>query len=73
MVGINALQITSQMPTNGPDVSVIRGAASTVTGYKMAYHSESLSHPEIQHTNLANTLPLLKYRGVKRLLEFDYH
>ena len=40
----------------------------------MAYRNEMFSStiPEIQRTNLANTVLLLKSLGVKNLLEFDF-
>lgn len=41
---------------------------------EMAYRNELFSNtiPEIQRTNLANTVLLLKSLGVKNLLEFDF-
>ncbi|PCH33035.1 pre-mRNA splicing factor [Wolfiporia cocos MD-104 SS10] len=41
---------------------------------EMAYRNEMFSNniPEIQRTNLANTVLLLKSLGVKNLLEFDF-
>ena len=40
----------------------------------MAYRNEMFENniPEIQRTNLANTVLLLKSLGVKNLLEFDF-
>jgi pre-mRNA-splicing factor ATP-dependent RNA helicase DHX38/PRP16 len=40
----------------------------------MAYRNELFENniPEIQRTNLANTVLLLKSLGVKNLLEFDF-
>jgi HrpA-like RNA helicase len=40
----------------------------------MAYRNEMFAStiPEIQRTNLANTVLLLKSLGVKNLLEFDF-
>jgi HrpA-like RNA helicase len=40
----------------------------------MAYRNEMFANqiPEIQRTNLANTVLLLKFLGVKNLLEFDF-
>lgn len=40
----------------------------------MAYRNEMFEStiPEIQRTNLANTVLLLKSLGVKNLLEFDF-
>ena len=40
----------------------------------MAYRNEMFDStiPEIQRTNLANTVLLLKSLGVKNLLEFDF-
>lgn len=40
----------------------------------MAYRNEMFASqiPEIQRTNLANTVLLLKFLGVKNLLEFDF-
>lgn len=40
----------------------------------MAYRNEMFPNtiPEIQRTNLANTVLLLKFLGVKNLLEFDF-
>ena len=41
---------------------------------EMAYRNELFENtiPEIQRTNLANTVLLLKSLGVKNLLEFDF-
>jgi hypothetical protein len=41
---------------------------------EMAYRNELFAStiPEIQRTNLANTVLLLKSLGVKNLLEFDF-
>jgi hypothetical protein len=41
---------------------------------EMAYRNELFPNtiPEIQRTNLANTVLLLKSLGVKNLLEFDF-
>jgi pre-mRNA-splicing factor ATP-dependent RNA helicase DHX38/PRP16 len=41
---------------------------------EMAYRNEMFENtiPEIQRTNLANTVLLLKSLGVKNLLEFDF-
>jgi pre-mRNA-splicing factor ATP-dependent RNA helicase DHX38/PRP16 len=41
---------------------------------EMAYRNEMFANqiPEIQRTNLANTVLLLKFLGVKNLLEFDF-
>lgn len=41
---------------------------------EMAYRNEMFPNniPEIQRTNLANTVLLLKFLGVKNLLEFDF-
>lgn len=41
---------------------------------EMAYRNEMFTNniPEIQRTNLANTVLLLKFLGVKNLLEFDF-
>lgn len=41
---------------------------------EMAYRNEMFPNniPEIQRTNLANTVLLLKSLGVKNLLEFDF-
>ena len=41
---------------------------------EMAYRNEMFANniPEIQRTNLANTVLLLKSLGVKNLLEFDF-
>ena len=40
----------------------------------MAFRNEMFANniPEIQRTNLANTVLLLKSLGVKNLLEFDF-
>ncbi|GLB36636.1 putative helicase associated domain (HA2) Add an annotation [Lyophyllum shimeji] len=77
-VGMDALQIT---PISQANASQRTGRAGrTGSGYcyrmytEMAYRNELFENtiPEIQRTNLANTVLLLKSLGVKNLLEFDF-
>uniref|UniRef100_A0A0W0F2G2 Pre-mRNA-splicing factor ATP-dependent RNA helicase PRP16 n=1 Tax=Moniliophthora roreri TaxID=221103 RepID=A0A0W0F2G2_MONRR len=77
-VGMDALQIT---PISQANAGQRTGRAGrTGSGYcyrlytEMAYRNEMFENtiPEIQRTNLANTVLLLKSLGVKNLLEFDF-
>ncbi|KAF8497258.1 putative PRP16-RNA-dependent ATPase [Russula emetica] len=77
-VGMDALQIT---PISQANANQRTGRAGrTGSGYcyrlytEMAYRNELFENtiPEIQRTNLANTVLLLKSLGVKNLLEFDF-
>ncbi|KAF8139755.1 pre-mRNA splicing factor [Boletus edulis] len=77
-VGMDALQIT---PVSQANANQRTGRAGrTGNGYcyrlytEMAYRNEMFPStiPEIQRTNLANTVLLLKSLGVKNLLEFDF-
>ncbi|KAG6373112.1 pre-mRNA splicing factor [Boletus reticuloceps] len=77
-VGMDALQIT---PVSQANANQRTGRAGrTGNGYcyrlytEMAYRNEMFPNtiPEIQRTNLANTVLLLKSLGVKNLLEFDF-
>ncbi|TFY71222.1 hypothetical protein EVG20_g1786 [Dentipellis fragilis] len=77
-VGMDALQIT---PISQANANQRTGRAGrTGNGYcyrlytEMAYRNELFPNtiPEIQRTNLANTVLLLKSLGVKNLLEFDF-
>jgi hypothetical protein len=58
--------------TFSSDVSLYRFCYRLYT--EMAYRNELFANtiPEIQRTNLANTVLLLKSLGVKNLLEFDF-
>ncbi|KIK91836.1 hypothetical protein PAXRUDRAFT_148626 [Paxillus rubicundulus Ve08.2h10] len=77
-VGMDSLQIT---PVSQANANQRTGRAGrTGSGYcyrlytEMAYRNEMFANtiPEIQRTNLANTVLLLKSLGVKNLLEFDF-
>jgi len=77
-VGMDALQIT---PISQANANQRTGRAGrTGSGYcyrlytEMAYRNDLFENtiPEIQRTNLANTVLLLKSLGVKNLLEFDF-
>ncbi|KAI0320136.1 putative PRP16-RNA-dependent ATPase [Amylostereum chailletii] len=77
-VGMDALQIT---PISQANANQRTGRAGrTGSGFchrlytEMAYRNELFENtiPEIQRTNLANTVLLLKSLGVKNLLEFDF-
>ncbi|KAG5730297.1 Pre-mRNA-splicing factor ATP-dependent RNA helicase PRP16 [Termitomyces sp. T112] len=77
-LGMDALQIT---PISQANANQRTGRAGrTGSGYcyrmytEMAYRNELFENtiPEIQRTNLANTVLLLKSLGVKNLLEFDF-
>lgn len=60
-----------------PDCAMLNGSFNRFC-YRlyteMAYRNEMFENniPEIQRTNLANTVLLLKSLGVKNLLEFDF-
>lgn len=77
-VGMDSLQIT---PVSQANANQRTGRAGrTGSGYcyrlytEMAYRNDMFPNtiPEIQRTNLANTVLLLKSLGVKNLLEFDF-
>ncbi|KIL71099.1 hypothetical protein M378DRAFT_6935 [Amanita muscaria Koide BX008] len=77
-VGMDALQIT---PISQANANQRTGRAGrTGSGYcyrlytEMAFRNEMFEStiPEIQRTNLANTVLLLKSLSVKNLLEFDF-
>ncbi|KAF5314021.1 hypothetical protein D9611_006970 [Ephemerocybe angulata] len=77
-VGMDALQITPISQANARQRT--GRAGRTGSGYcyrlytEMAFRNELFENtiPEIQRTNLANTVLLLKSLGVKNLLEFDF-
>ncbi|KAK7688261.1 Pre-mRNA-splicing factor ATP-dependent RNA helicase PRP16 [Cerrena zonata] len=77
-VGMDALQITPISQANANQRSGRAGRTGSGFSYRlyteMAYRNEMFPNniPEIQRTNLANTVLLLKSLGVKNLLEFDF-
>jgi len=77
-VGMDSLQITPISQANANQRSGRAGRTGAGTAYRlyteMAYRNELFANtiPEIQRTNLANTVLLLKSLGVKNLLEFDF-
>ncbi|SPO39047.1 probable PRP16 - RNA-dependent ATPase [Pseudozyma flocculosa] len=77
-VGMDSLQITPISQANANQRSGRAGRTGSGTAYRlyteMAYRNELFANtiPEIQRTNLANTVLLLKSLGVKDLLEFDF-
>ncbi|KAJ3499894.1 hypothetical protein NLJ89_g10030 [Agrocybe chaxingu] len=77
-VGMDALQITPISQANANQRSGRAGRTGSGFCYRlyteMAYRNELFENtiPEIQRTNLANTVLLLKSLGVKNLLEFDF-
>ncbi|KDN53494.1 P-loop containing nucleoside triphosphate hydrolase protein [Tilletiaria anomala UBC 951] len=77
-VGMDSLQITPISQANANQRSGRAGRTGAGTAYRlyteMAFRNELFPNniPEIQRTNLANTVLLLKSLGVKNLLEFDF-
>jgi pre-mRNA-splicing factor ATP-dependent RNA helicase DHX38/PRP16 len=77
-VGMDALQITPISQANAGQRSGRAGRTGPGFCYRLytetAYVNEMFSSniPEIQRTNLANTVLLLKTLNVKNLLEFDF-
>ncbi|WVO13862.1 hypothetical protein L204_101485 [Cryptococcus depauperatus] len=77
-VGMDALQITPISQANCGQRSGRAGRTGPGFCYRLytenAYLNELFPNniPEIQRTNLANTVLLLKSLGVKNLLEFDF-
>ncbi|KAJ7102564.1 pre-mRNA splicing factor [Mycena belliarum] len=77
-VGMDALQITPISQANANQRTGRAGRTGNGFCYRlyteMAYRNELFEStiPEIQRTNLANTVLLLKGLGVKNLLEFDF-
>lgn len=77
-VGMDSLQITPISQANANQR--LGRAGRTGSGFcyrlytEMAYRNDMFPNtiPEIQRTNLANTVLLLKSLGVKNLLEFDF-
>ncbi|KAG8907474.1 DEAH-box RNA helicase prp16 [Tulasnella sp. 403] len=77
-VGMDALQITPISQANANQRTGRAGRTGSGFCYRLytepAYRNELFANtiPEIQRTNLANTVLLLKSLGVKNLLEFDF-
>ncbi|KAG8768899.1 DEAH-box RNA helicase prp16, partial [Ceratobasidium sp. 428] len=77
-VGMDALQITPVSQANASQRTGRAGRTGAGFCYRlfteMAFRNEMFPNtiPEIQRTNLANTVLLLKSLGVKNLLEFDF-
>ncbi|KAJ7773015.1 P-loop containing nucleoside triphosphate hydrolase protein [Mycena metata] len=77
-VGMDALQITPISQANANQRTGRAGRTGNGFCYRMytemAFRNELFEStiPEIQRTNLANTVLLLKGLGVKNLLEFDF-
>ncbi|GJJ13850.1 hypothetical protein Clacol_008107 [Clathrus columnatus] len=77
-VGMDALQITPISQANASQRTGRAGRTGNGFCYRlyteMAFRNELFPNtiPEIQRTNLANTVLLLKSLGVKNLLEFDF-
>ncbi|KAF9560184.1 pre-mRNA splicing factor [Agrocybe pediades] len=77
-VGMDALQITPISQANANQRTGRAGRTGSGFCYRlyteMAFRNEFFENtiPEIQRTNLANTVLLLKSLGVKNLLEFDF-
>ncbi|EPS93567.1 hypothetical protein FOMPIDRAFT_156786 [Fomitopsis schrenkii] len=77
-VGMDALQITPISQANATQRTGRAGRTGSGFCYRlyteMAFRNEMFVNtiPEIQRTNLANTVLLLKSLGVKNLLEFDF-
>ncbi|KAA1096237.1 DEAH-box RNA helicase prp16 [Puccinia graminis f. sp. tritici] len=77
-VGMDALQITPISQANANQRSGRAGRTGSGTCYRLyteqAFRDELFPStiPEIQRTNLANTVLLLKSLGVKNLLEFNF-
>ncbi|CAO3619118.1 unnamed protein product [Cunninghamella echinulata] len=77
-IGMDALQITPISQANGNQRSGRAGRTGPGVAYRLyteeAFRSEMFLNtiPEIQRTNLASVVLLLKSLGVKNLLEFDF-
>ncbi|KAI8444418.1 adenosinetriphosphatase [Phakopsora pachyrhizi] len=77
-VGMDALQITPISQANANQRSGRAGRTGSGTCYRLyteqAFRDELFPNtiPEIQRTNLANTVLLLKSLGVKNLLDFNF-
>ncbi|CAJ0749751.1 15193_t:CDS:10 [Entrophospora sp. SA101] len=77
-IGMDSLQITPISQANANQRSGHAGRTGAGTCYRLyteqAYHHEMFINtiPEIQRTNLANVVLLLKSLGVKNLLDFDF-
>ncbi|KAM5542240.1 hypothetical protein V8D89_004113 [Ganoderma adspersum] len=77
-VGMDALQITPISQANANQRTGRAGRTGSGFCYRlyteMAFRNEMFANniPEIQRTNLANIVLLLKSLGVKNLLEFDF-
>lgn len=77
-MGMDSLQITPISQANANQRSGRAGRTGAGTAYRLfteiAFRDELFANtiPEIQRTNLANTVLLLKSLGVKDLLEFDF-
>ncbi|SPC61824.1 probable PRP16 - RNA-dependent ATPase [Ustilago sp. UG-2017b] len=77
-VGMDSLQITPISQANANQRSGRAGRTGSGTAYRLytelAFRNELFANtiPEIQRTNLANTVLMLKSLGVKNLLEFDF-
>ncbi|BGP30842.1 Pre-mRNA-splicing factor ATP-dependent RNA helicase PRP16 [Rhodotorula toruloides] len=77
-MGMDSLQITPISQANANQRSGRAGRTGAGTAYRlfteMAFRDEMFEStiPEIQRTNLSNTVLLLKSLGVKNLLEFDF-
>ena len=77
-VGMDSLQIMPISQANASQRSGRAGRTGSGIAYRLytevAFHNEMFPStiPEIQRTNLANTVLLLKSLGVKNLLEFDF-
>lgn len=77
-VGMDSLQITPISQANANQRSGRAGRTGSGTAYRlyteMAFRNELFANtiPEIQRTNLANTVLMLKSLGVSNLLEFDF-
>ncbi|KAL9933708.1 hypothetical protein V8E36_007366 [Tilletia maclaganii] len=78
LVGMDSLQITPISQANANQRSGRAGRTGAGVAYRlyteMAFRNELFANtiPEIQRTNLANTVLLLKSLDVKNLLEFDF-
>ncbi|SJX64431.1 probable PRP16-RNA-dependent ATPase [Sporisorium reilianum f. sp. reilianum] len=77
-VGMDSLQITPISQANANQRSGRAGRTGSGTAYRLytelAFRNELFANtiPEIQRTNLANTVLMLKSLGVDNLLEFDF-
>ncbi|OLL26510.1 Pre-mRNA-splicing factor ATP-dependent RNA helicase prp16 [Neolecta irregularis DAH-3] len=77
-VGMDALQITPISQANANQRSGRAGRTGSGTCYRLyveqAFRNEMYIQtiPEIQRTNLSNTVLLLKSLGVRNLLDFDF-